>query len=531
MIIDAWNYFFICEELKCDFLNSKLVKIKMLDDYTFVFEFLTRYGVKKILVDHTYGVQCIFTLDKTTELQKKDTSSQHHDFMMILRKNIINSKLFDIYIYNWDRVIVFEFNDKKLIFEMFGKSSNIILISDNDFIIGSLKRFIPSCISHKKINDDLLFNNSRYIVNGKKYFYPQNSRISPDLFIDYNKIDIYKGFGKISRHLLKIFIKNNSNDELFEYRKVNLVDNKKILLKKNNIAVTVFPLLINEFEDYEIIVFDDYYSLFNSIYFNIKNSLDIDKIILSKLNYLSKEKKKLLKRLNSLENIDVMNERYNQFVLYADLLKSVLYKYKGNIDETFIEVDNYYSENMEKIKIPVKKNKNISYSMENYFNQARKEKKRIAKNIERREELLNDIEVLDNYILNLDYFEIPVKSKGNFVKKIYGNVKKIIYKDVIYYIGKNADDNDYILSHIANGNDLWFHAQNYKGAHVICKIKKNQAQPEFILKGAELAANNCEAKRGGNIPVDYTEVKFVKKIKGVKGKVTFSNNKTVFIKI
>ena len=42
--------------------------------------------------------------------------------------------------------------------------------------------------------------------------------------------------------------------------------------------------------------------------------------------------------------------------------------------------------------------------------------------------------------------------------------KKIIYKGIVYFVGKNADDNDYILSHIAKGNDIWFHAQNVKGA-------------------------------------------------------------------
>ena len=67
--------------------------------------------------------------------------------------------------------------------------------------------------------------------------------------------------------------------------------------------------------------------------------------------------------------------------------------------------------------------------------------------------------------------------------------------------------------------------------HVVCKYPKSKAQPDFIVKGAELAARNCEIKKGGTIPVDYTEVKYVKKIKGVKGKVTFSNNKTVFVKI
>ena len=64
MIIDAWNYYYICEELKCEFLNSKLVKIKIIEDYSFVFEFLTFQGVKKVLVDLTYGVQCIFALEK-----------------------------------------------------------------------------------------------------------------------------------------------------------------------------------------------------------------------------------------------------------------------------------------------------------------------------------------------------------------------------------------------------------------------------------------------------------------------------------
>ena len=131
---------------------------------------------------------------------------------MILRKNLINSKIRDIYIYDWDRVVVFEFDDKKIIFEMFGKSSNIILISDNDYIIGCLKRFIPSGNIHKKISDDELFNNSREIINGKKYYFPKNTNLSHGKVIDVTKIDIYKGFGKISRQILNIYCKANNQD-------------------------------------------------------------------------------------------------------------------------------------------------------------------------------------------------------------------------------------------------------------------------------------------------------------------------------
>ena len=60
-----------------------------------------------------------------------------------------------------------------------------------------------------------------------------------------------------------------------------------------------------------------------------------------------------------------MQKRCETYILYADLLKSVLYKFDV-IRSDFIEVENYFSESLETVNIPVKKNKNISVSMENY---------------------------------------------------------------------------------------------------------------------------------------------------------------------
>ena len=69
-----------------------------------------------------------------------------------------------------------------------------------------------------------------------------------------------------------------------------------MLLKQQDIPVTVIPLILKEFDYYELETFCDYKSLFNNIYGQLKYSLEDNKEKVSKLNFLNREKKKLFKK-------------------------------------------------------------------------------------------------------------------------------------------------------------------------------------------------------------------------------------------
>ena len=82
-------------------------------------------------------------------------------------------------------------------------------------------------------------------------------------------------------------------------------------------------------------------------------------------------------------------------------------------------------------------------------------------------------------------------------------------------IGKNAKQNDELTLHVAQKEDLWFHARHVSGSHVVLRSGKNQNIPQrAIEQAAELAAYFSDARSQAHAPVAYTRRKYVRKPRG-----------------
>jgi predicted ribosome quality control (RQC) complex YloA/Tae2 family protein len=84
-------------------------------------------------------------------------------------------------------------------------------------------------------------------------------------------------------------------------------------------------------------------------------------------------------------------------------------------------------------------------------------------------------------------------------------------------VGRTANDNDNLTFKIARPNDLWLHAADYGGSHVVVRNSTRKEVPHrTVIEAAQLAAHFSQAKKNPKADVHYTERKFVSKIKGAK---------------
>lgn len=99
-------------------------------------------------------------------------------------------------------------------------------------------------------------------------------------------------------------------------------------------------------------------------------------------------------------------------------------------------------------------------------------------------------------------------------------------------VGRSAQEND-ILSHkYASPTDLWFHARQAQGSHVILRRDRKKAEPskQAIVDAARIAAYYSKAKTSKHVPVSYTEKRYVKKVrKGAPGLCVMLREKVVFV--
>jgi len=98
-------------------------------------------------------------------------------------------------------------------------------------------------------------------------------------------------------------------------------------------------------------------------------------------------------------------------------------------------------------------------------------------------------------------------------------------------VGKNNLQNDQLTMSLASPSDLWFHAKEVPGSHVVLRVKPGQEVPDrSLLEAAALAAYHSKARASSKVDVDYVSRKHVWKPKGSRpGMVLYRNHRTITV--
>ncbi len=99
-----------------------------------------------------------------------------------------------------------------------------------------------------------------------------------------------------------------------------------------------------------------------------------------------------------------------------------------------------------------------------------------------------------------------------------------------FYVGRNGRQNDLLTFSLARKTDVWCHANDVPGSHVIVKRPDGPPTPEDRRRGAVLAAWFSFARQAGKVAVDVTEVAHVRRLPGGgPGRVTYTHQKTFHV--
>lgn len=490
------------------------------------------------------------------------------NFCMILRKYIGNGKISNIYMKGLERICYIEFtcfnemNDevkRTLIVELMGKYSNIVLVNENNTILDALKKFDSENV------------NGRSIMPGRKYTEPEDKKqnileIDKSKFVEIVMNSEYKTLDKalssiftgISKVLIKSIIDDlkitntvskKSLEEIYNYLMNTLDVKRKKTLKKfeENYTITLNNSLNREDEHQVNFELDEFYNLRyeNELFTTYRNNLL--KVLMGTLDKLTKKMDNIDEKIKSCEDMDKNK-------LYGELLIANIYKFKDiksykNIES--VQVDNYYSNQIETIKInpaisiqdnaekyfkKYNKMKNTLRVTEIQKSQTEKELKYLESIVEELDkcEDINDVDEIYNEISeNVLFSDLKSKKKTNSKKKdesALDNYLRFKIDGFDLLVGKNNKQNDYLSTKFANENDLWFHTKDIHGSHLILRCNGETPKIEVIQKCAEIAAYYSKARFSSHVPVDYTFKKFVKKPHGsVPGYVIYTNNKTIFV--
>ncbi|MQS76382.1 Rqc2 family fibronectin-binding protein [Companilactobacillus halodurans] len=467
-------------------------------------------------------------------------------FVMSLRKYITSAIVKDFHQLNNDRVVMVDLSAKNelgdihdytLIIEIMARHSNIFLINkENGRIIDLIKRVSPE-------------NNSfRGLLPGDDYkLPPAQNKINPFSTKDENLSNLsasdirkkYEGIGLDTSAELEKFIANGKTfDDFINLYQNNLHPNTANSQSKHKLGF--FPIAFSntttEVKSYATLseLLDNFYldkarvDRIEQQTKNITRRLDI---------ILKKDKSKVKKLHKQLDKTDVMN-KYN---LYGELLTTYMSKIQHG--SSSITLTNYY--NNEDVTIKLNPEYSPSLNAQSYYKKYRKLQNSIPHIKQQLELTTNEINYLDSVLASLEYVDIEDVDgivdeliQSGYIKKKKKNARRKRKKKVgenfqttngiEITVGKNNLENDQLTMKLSQKNHYWFHVKDIPGSHVI--LKTSTPDEESIVQAATIAAYYSKARDSSKVPVDYVQIKHIRKPNGAKpGFVIFEGQKTVLV--
>lgn len=214
-----------------------------------------------------------------------------------------------------------------------------------------------------------------------------------------------------------------------------------------------------------------------------------------------------------------------------------------------VKLTDYYSEGAPTIEIEMDPNSSLQDEAARNFRQYTKAKKAreaitsrlrdIEKRIRQIEKRRREIDTIIQHgdVEGLTRFDEPVlqatpeRLNKEKAQRIAGVRRYQSSDGYEVWVGRGAKDNDNLTFHLARPYDLWLHAGDYPGSHVIVRNPSRKEIPHrTIIEAAQLAARFSQANEDTKVVVHYSERKFLSKPKGAApGLVRMSNYRSITV--
>ncbi|MGM9520403.1 MAG: NFACT family protein [Phascolarctobacterium sp.] len=553
----------VTDHLNRELLGSKIYRVYMPNPHTVLLLVRRKSDTSALVADLNGGSPALYVPEKLPENPETPPS-----FCMLLRKHLEEGRITKIYQSDLDRIITLEIDmlgqsskiiTKKLVCELTGKNSNLILTQDG-MIIDSLKHVGAAQSSY------------RSILPGKEYVAPPPQSGLNLLTAD--PAEIVRAAGSLpSATFAKAFVSATTGvgkataGELLaaadilpqtvrlEPAEASALAQRIAELQQHLQGETAVPVyaLVSPTNQVKTILALPPTELasglsvrqFNDINSAINFAVSLTPIQLPQHEQLQKlvsaESAKLTRKLQALREDLLHAEDAEGQRMLADTLMANLYQLRKG--QTSAELVHIYDGTLVTIKLnPVLSPTDNAQAYYKRYNKFKRAQSEVRQQLEATESALTYLASLDASLMTAttknEIEEIRQEMVAQGLLKEMGKKKKAplqksqplhikLREGVDLYIGKNNKQNDYVTFTIGGPRDLWLHTKDIPGSHII--MKAAAPQEADIALAVELAAYFSKARSGSNVPVDCVERRYVKKPAGAKpGFVIFTNQRTYY---
>lgn len=546
MALDGLFVHAMVGELKQNLLGGRIQKIQQPQELELLMTVKKNRQQKKLSLSAHASFPCVHLTQN-----KYSIPTEPYNFCMVLRKYILGSQITKIEQVANDRIIYFELylrdefgEDQlyRLILELMGKHSNISLVDKNGIILDCIKHVPP-------------FKNSyRTLLPGGKYFFPpQQNKVDPFREENQNYIQELKpdakemvttflGFGTMSGRELAYRLKKAPNNKLQSFKEfLTDLDDPSPNLVNNEKQISYFPIDYQSIKQ-EKVYFDSLGALLDHVREERANLQKSNQLAKEIQRALDQRLKHLKKKQDNFHKDQEKIDKMENYRIKGEVLTANLYQIADNSSE--VKLINFY--NNEPITITLDPTISPATNAQKLFERYNKLKRKKHYLKKQKVVLENELEYLDSLQVQLDLAQqedLPeikeeLEDQG-YIKKQKSRRKKQkspmsqprTFKSSEgnqIHVGRNNKQNDHLTFKKANKKHYWFHTKNIPGSHVI--LATETPTDTEIIEAAALAARFSKYSQSRNVPVDYTQVRHVKKPSGGKpGFVNYFEQKTVYV--
>ncbi|MBN2959526.1 MAG: Rqc2 family fibronectin-binding protein FbpA [Streptococcus gordonii] len=535
MSFDGFFLHHMTEELSLELLGGRIQKINQPFEQELVLQIRSNRKSHKLLL----SAHSVFGRVQLTETTFENPAVPN-TFIMVMRKYLQGAVIEAIQQVENDRILEISVSNKNeigdsvavtLVIEIMGKHSNIILL---DKASGK----IIEAIKHVGFSQ----NSYRTILPGSTYVAPpQTCSLNPFTVGDEKLFEILQT-EKIEPKRLQQIFQGLGRDTATELSGRLTADKLKTF--RAFFASPTQPSLTEK--SFSALLFSDSKTQMSTLselldtFYKDKAERDrvnqqASELIRRVENELEKNRKKLGKQEEEL----LATENAEEFRQKGELLTTFLHQVPN--DQNQVELDNYYTG--EKILITLDKALTPNQNAQRYFKRYQKLKeavKHLTSLIEETRTTILYLESVETALAQASLTEIAEIREEliqtGFIRrrqreKIHKRQKpeKYLATDgqTIILVGRNNLQNDELTFKMAKKDELWFHAKDIPGSHVV--ITGNlQPSDEVKTDAAELAAYFSKARLSNLVQVDMIEIKKLNKPTGGKpGFVTYTGQKTL----
>lgn len=535
MSFDGFFLHHLTNELQEQIEKGRIQKVNQPFDHELVLTIRNnRRNYKLLLSAHP-----VFGRIQTTEANFQNPQNPN-TFTMIMRKYLQGAVIETIQQIENDRILEIIVSNKNeigdhikatLVVEIMGKHSNIILIDKNEHkIIESIK--------HVGFSQ----NSYRTILPGSTYIAPPKTKaINPFDISDQTLFELLQTNDLSPKNLQQLFqgLGRDTALELSHCLKDNKLNDFRQFFSRE-----YYPSLTEK--SFSAVQFSSSHETFQSLgqlldyYYQEKAEKDrIAQQASDLIHRVQSELEKNIKKLAKQQDELLATENAEEFRQKGELLTTYLSMVPNNQD--VVVLDNYYTN--QTIEISLDRALTPNQNAQRYFKKYQKLKEAVkhlkgiisdTKNtityLESVETSLNHASMEDINDIREELVEtVFIKRRAHDKQHKRKKPEQYLASDgkTIILVGRNNLQNDELTFKIARKGELWFHAKDIPGSHVLIRDNLNPSD-EVKTDAAELAAYYSKARLSNLVQVDMIEAKKLNKPSGTKpGFVTYTGQKTL----